>query len=130
MHQQTYNIDIIKEQITYFVLNSLKNECDPSDERLKEIISDVISIDRRAPDSYVAFCIRKHFALLIPENTARIGGPAVYRYNIAVHIYHSAMEPSSCRQTGFFQLWGVLFSSRTSSLLTSTPMPGFTGRFT
>lgn len=45
MHQQTYNIDIIKEQITYFVLNSLKNECDPSDERLKEIISDVISID-------------------------------------------------------------------------------------
>ena len=41
--------------------------------------------------------------------------------------HHSAMEPSRWRHTGFFQLWGVRFSSSTSSRLTSTPIPGFTG---
>ena len=33
----------IKEQITYCVLNSISGETDPSDEKLREIISDVIS---------------------------------------------------------------------------------------
>ena len=44
--------------------------------------------------------------------------------------YHSATEPSAWRQTGFFQLCGVLFSSTTSSLLTSTPRPGRRGSWT
>ena len=44
--------------------------------------------------------------------------------------YHSATEPSACRQTGFFQLWGVLFSSITRSLFTSTPSPGRRGSST
>ena len=34
--------DDIKEQITYCVLNSISGETDPSDEKLREIISDVI----------------------------------------------------------------------------------------
>ena len=33
----------IKEQITYCVLNTISGETDPSDEKLREIISDVIS---------------------------------------------------------------------------------------
>ena len=33
----------IKEQITYCVLNAISGETDPSDEKLREIISDVIS---------------------------------------------------------------------------------------
>ena len=33
----------IKEQITYCVLNAISSESDPSDEKLREIISDVIS---------------------------------------------------------------------------------------
>ena len=37
------NTDTIKEQITYCVLNSMSGETDPSDEKLREIISDVIS---------------------------------------------------------------------------------------
>ena len=37
------NADEIKEQITYCVLNSMSGETDPSDEKLREIISDVIS---------------------------------------------------------------------------------------
>ena len=43
------------------------------------------------------------------------------------HVYHSATEPSAWRQTGFFQLCGVLFSSTTRSLFTSTPRPGSLG---
>ena len=45
MKTETYDIDSIKEQITYYVLNSLRTENDPSEDRLKEIISDVISIN-------------------------------------------------------------------------------------
>ena len=41
--------------------------------------------------------------------------------------HHSATEPSRWRQTGFFHAWGVSFSSRTSSLFTSTPSPGSFG---
>ena len=33
----------IKEQITYCVLNTISGETDPSDEKLRQIISDVIS---------------------------------------------------------------------------------------
>ena len=33
----------IKEQITYCVLNAISTESDPSDEKLREIISEVIS---------------------------------------------------------------------------------------
>lgn len=45
-------------------------------------------------------------------------------------IYYSAMLPSSCLQTGFFQLCGVWPSSSTRALFTSTPRPGFWGRLT
>src|SRR5574344_1839421 len=37
------NIDDIREKMTYYVLNSIRSESDPTDERLKEIIADVIS---------------------------------------------------------------------------------------
>lgn len=46
------------------------------------------------------------------------------------HVYHSATLPSSCLQTGFFQLCGVWPSSSTRALFTSTPRPGFWGRLT
>ena len=37
-----YDIDVIKERLTYYVLNALHNEPDPTDERLKQMISDAI----------------------------------------------------------------------------------------
>lgn len=45
MNPQELNLETLKEKITYYVLNALRNESLPSDERLKEIISDVISSD-------------------------------------------------------------------------------------
>lgn len=38
-----YNIDEIKEKMIYYVLNSLRNEIDPSEDRLKDIIADIVS---------------------------------------------------------------------------------------
>ena len=43
MKDQSTDIVDIKEQITYCVLNAISNESDPSDEKLRQIISDVIS---------------------------------------------------------------------------------------
>ena len=43
MKDQATDIVDIKEQITYCVLNAISNESDPSDEKLRQIISDVIS---------------------------------------------------------------------------------------
>ena len=40
---KTSDLDTIKEQLTYCVLNAIRNESDPTDDRLKEIIADVIS---------------------------------------------------------------------------------------
>ena len=40
---KTCDLDTIKEQLTYCVLNAIRNESDPNDDRLKEIIADVIS---------------------------------------------------------------------------------------
>lgn len=40
---KTLDLDTIKEQLTYCVLNAIRNESDPTDDRLKEIIADVIS---------------------------------------------------------------------------------------
>lgn len=40
---KTPDLDTIKEQLTYCVLNAIRNESDPTDDRLKEIIADVIS---------------------------------------------------------------------------------------
>ena len=40
---KTCDLDTIKEQLTYCVLNAIRNESDPTDDRLKEIIADVIS---------------------------------------------------------------------------------------
>ena len=37
------NIEDIREKMTYYVLNSIRTEQDPTDDRLKEIIADVIS---------------------------------------------------------------------------------------
>ncbi|MBR2524262.1 MAG: CpaF family protein [Clostridiales bacterium] len=41
--KQQYDIDEIKERLTYFVLNSLNNDPDPTDEKLKQLISNAIS---------------------------------------------------------------------------------------
>ena len=43
MKQSSYNSDEIKEKMTYYVLNSIKNEVSPNDDNLKEIFSNVIS---------------------------------------------------------------------------------------
>lgn len=43
MKQSKYSIEDIKEKLTYYVLNNLRNEISPNDDRLKEIIADVIS---------------------------------------------------------------------------------------
>ena len=40
---KTADLDAIKEQLTYCVLNAIRNESDPTDDRLKEIIADIIS---------------------------------------------------------------------------------------
>ena len=37
------DISEIKEKMTYYVLNAIRDEADPSDDRLREIIADVIS---------------------------------------------------------------------------------------
>ncbi len=43
-----YNIEDIKEKMTYYVLNSMRNEIDPSEDRLKDIIADVVSEESAA----------------------------------------------------------------------------------
>ncbi len=43
--QSRYDLDEIKEKISRYVLASLKQESEPDDEKLKEIIADVISED-------------------------------------------------------------------------------------
>lgn len=40
-------LDKVKEKLTYFVLNAIKTECEPDDDKLKSIISDVISEELR-----------------------------------------------------------------------------------
>ena len=46
MKQSGFEIDEIKEKLIYYVLSTLRTESDPSDDRLKEIISEVIGIDK------------------------------------------------------------------------------------
>ena len=38
-----YDIEEIKERLTYYVLNSLHNDPDPSDQKLKQMISPAIT---------------------------------------------------------------------------------------
>ena len=46
MNRSTYDTsDEIKEKLIYYVLSALRTETEPSDERLKQIISEVIGID-------------------------------------------------------------------------------------
>lgn len=45
MNQSEYDITQIKDKLVYYVLNVINTEADPSDDRLKEIISEVIGID-------------------------------------------------------------------------------------
>lgn len=45
MNQSTYDTSEIREKLIYYVLSVLSTEADPSDERLKEIISEVIGVD-------------------------------------------------------------------------------------
>ena len=46
MNQSTFDTSEIKEKLVYYVLNVLRSEAEPSDERLKDIISEVIGIDQ------------------------------------------------------------------------------------
>ena len=47
MNQSTFDTsEEIKEKLVYYVLSVLRAEQDPSDDRLKEIISEVIGIDQ------------------------------------------------------------------------------------
>jgi len=45
MNQSEYEISDIKDKLVYYVLSVLNTEADPTDDRLKEIISEVIGID-------------------------------------------------------------------------------------
>ena len=45
MNQSVFDITEIKDKLVYYVLSVLNTESDPSDDRLKEIISEVIGID-------------------------------------------------------------------------------------
>lgn len=45
MTEQEFDLEGLKDKLTYYVLNSLSSESDPSDDRLKEIISDVVNDD-------------------------------------------------------------------------------------
>lgn len=47
-----------------------------------------------------------------------------------ISCYHSAIVPSLCRHTGFFQLWLSFARSRTYSSLIAMPRPGPCGIFT
>lgn len=71
-----------------------------------------------------------HTADINVNSSGRLFIPAEYNYAVIMIRYHSATDPSACLQTGFFQEWGFSFSARTSSRLTSTPMPGIFGRET
>ena len=53
MKQSSYNSDEIKEKMTYYVLNSIKNEVSPNDDKLKEIISNVISDEAQIGRAHV-----------------------------------------------------------------------------
>lgn len=46
MNQSTFDTSEIKEKLVYYVLSVLRSESDPSDERLKDIIAEVIGIDQ------------------------------------------------------------------------------------
>lgn len=50
MKQCRFDTDTIKERISHYVLDSLKYESEPDDERLKEIIANVISEDESRTD--------------------------------------------------------------------------------
>ncbi len=45
MTEQEFDPVELKDKLTYYVLNSLSSESDPSDDRLKEIITDVVNDD-------------------------------------------------------------------------------------
>ena len=45
MNQSEYEISDIRDKLVYYVLSVLNTEADPTDDRLKEIISEVIGID-------------------------------------------------------------------------------------
>ena len=45
MNQSEYEISDIRDKLVYYVLSVLNTESDPTDDRLKEIISEVIGID-------------------------------------------------------------------------------------
>jgi len=45
MKEQEFDLEELKDKLTYYVLNSLSAESDPSDERLKDIITEVINDD-------------------------------------------------------------------------------------
>ena len=46
MKRSAFDTSEIKEKLVYYVLSVLRNETDPTDDRLKEIISEVIGIDQ------------------------------------------------------------------------------------
>ena len=55
-----YDIDVIKERLTYYVLNALHNEPDPTDERLKQMISDAIL---EQTGSYSGILLRRYLTV-------------------------------------------------------------------
>ncbi|MBP5180606.1 MAG: CpaF family protein [Clostridiales bacterium] len=50
MNRSEFDTTEIKEKLIYYVLSVLRTESDPSDDRLKEIISEVIGIDKNTAE--------------------------------------------------------------------------------
>ncbi|SCW26283.1 pilus assembly protein CpaF [Ruminococcaceae bacterium YRB3002] len=70
MAKVQYDIDEIKERLTYYVLNSLHNDPDPSDDKLKQMISDAIS--EQTPAAGMSLDTKRELAMKIFNSLRRL----------------------------------------------------------
>ena len=70
MNQSGFDTSEIKEKLIYYVLSALRTESDPTDERLKEIISEVIGIDKSS--SGLALDEKRHLAQSVFNSLRRL----------------------------------------------------------
>jgi len=68
--RKQFDIEEIRERLTYYVLNSLHNEPDPTDEKLKQLISDAIS--EQASDYGMDLESKRKLALRIFNSLRRL----------------------------------------------------------
>lgn len=70
MKQAVYDLDAIKERLTFYVLNSIRHEVDVTDEKLKEIIADAISDEIKDVD--ISLEEKRNLALKIFNSLRRL----------------------------------------------------------